>query len=700
MKIRSKLVISYIIIAIISIFFASYFAINSVTSKYKKAEIEKLQGAKKLTQASFYNQMTELKRKAIIFSGLSDFSTNINNESFLNIFLNTKEFLLQNINLKILNKKENMIFLFENSETKPVKNKHIKKTPFFGKNVDPYLRKSGVFKFDGNIYIMAKSPIVDQDTFEIKAYLLLEQPVNQFFGDMLKEKAKSEIIIISDTKKISTTILDYEAKNYFPKTSVLRNKEYPSIINIKDEKYLISKININDYNENKIGEIFVCNNIQQTLGVQKVFIRNFLFLALIIALILVFAGIFIARKLSLPLLKLSNSAKRLSTGDYNTRVNVSSSDEIGKLAEVFNNMVKSLKHQRKEILYLQQFFETIVENSPSGIIICDNEFSVVNMNSEAERTFQIKKEKTINKNLFTSIPIFKNFFDNFIDIYKNGITRFVDDFEYKRDNEEIILRFAFYKISIQEKDYIGIQTEDITERIKIEERLVHANKLSSLGELLTKFVHEYNNLVSGIIGNIELLIKQVKDDKLIKKIKKIKTLVLKSKNLSSNILDFSRKRKFIKQKIDIVKTTEDVIDLLESTALKNIEVEKEYSSKELYFNIDREKISLVLFNLLLNAKDAVEEASEKRNRIKIIIKKTKIKKKPYLSIMVSDNGVGIERNKVDKIFQRFYTTKKEKGTGLGLANVKEITEEYRGFVELETEPGKGSCFKLFLPEEN
>jgi len=700
MKIKTKLIASYIVIAVISVVFSSYFAIDSVTGKYRKAEVEKLQESRRQIQAGFYNQMTELKRKTIIFTGLSEFYRNISSPAYLNTFFGTKDFMLQNTHLKIIGKNFSLLYEFRNSESESLAPRRIGEIPFFQERVDPYLRQAGIFRFDQGIAILVKAPIVDQDTFELQGYLLLEQPVNQFVGDLLKGRADAEIVIFSSKKSISTTFQDPQARSYFPDRERLASTGYPAEVRIQSQRYLVTRINITDFYGRRIGDIFVCRNIQHMLGLQKVFIRNFLLLALVTAVVLVFAGIYLARRLSRPLLNLSSSARKLARGDYDTRVEVTSSDEIGKLAQVFNEMVQSLRDQRQEILYLEQFFATIVENSPSGIIICDQDFTVVNINSEAERTFQVKKPRVVQRNLFEALPALDRFVDDFRYIYQNGITRFVDDFEYKRPDRESILRFAFYRISIQEKNFVVIQTEDITERTKIKERLVHADKLSSLGELLTKFVHEYNNLVAGITGNIELLQQQVKDRDLRERISKIKDLVLKSKNLSLNILNFSRKRKPVQEKIDMVQTAEEVIRLLESTALKNIEVQRQYEAEQIHHKIDREKISLVLFNLLLNARDAVEETTGSRKEIIITIGATRTEKGECLLIRVADNGVGIEKSRVDKIFERYYSTKKEKGTGLGLAIVKEIIEEYGGEVKLETEPGKGSRFSLLLPREN
>jgi len=143
-----------------------------------------------------------------------------------------------------------------------------------------------------------------------------------------------------------------------------------------------------------------------------------------------------------------------------------------------------------------------------------------------------------------------------------------------------------------------------------------------------------------------------------------------------------------------------VLNLLGKTVLKKIEVEKIFADRALAVLINKEKFLLALFNVLINAKDAIWAAQRDKGSIRIAVDRIFISKaeKNFIRIRVSDNGTGIEEKIMGKIFEPYFTTKGEKGTGLGLTTVKEIIEENAGWIEIDVKKGNGTTFILFLPE--
>ena len=116
--------------------------------------------------------------------------------------------------------------------------------------------------------------------------------------------------------------------------------------------------------------------------------------------------------------------------------------------------------------------------------------------------------------------------------------------------------------------------------------------------------------------------------------------------------------------------------------------------------MNKEKFLLALFNVLINAKDAIWAAQREKGLIRIAVDRIFISKedKNYIRTKISDNGTGIEEKIISKIFEPYFTTKGEKGTGLGLTTVKEIIEESAGWIEIDVEKGAGTTFTIFLPE--
>jgi two-component system NtrC family sensor kinase len=698
MKIKTKLIIAFLGIALISIFVSSYIVVKTINNRYIKIEQEKIAQEKKQGEIEFYDQLSVLKRKALIMASFQEISNYVNNKEELYLLISSRAFLVDNINVRILSPDKNTIFMFRNSESIPIKENVLKNISFLSDNSEQYIRKAGIFYFNGGVYYIIMSPIVNQENFEILGYMLLEKKVNMTFANYLKEKMRLDIIVLSkDGKRMVSTIIDNNGKQYF-----FEDNDYPvdkaMEVEINSEKYYMKGFEIKDYFGNSIGKLFFLDNIGNMLVAQKLFYKNFFLILLSLSLFLIIIGFFLARKISTPILNLSNATKELSHGNFDIRVNKTSNDEIGELTEIFNDMVVSFRLQKNKILGLQKFSESIIENLTLALIIFDEKFNINTINNQAEQLFKISKSSDIGKNLFTSVPFFNKFVDDILKLSYEDTPKYYDNIEYKdKSGNNKIIRLIIYKIFVDNKKYIVLQAEDITKRIRIEEKLTQANKLISVGELLGKFTHENSNIVSGILGNIEILKMRMKESDKKERLFKIEKLVKKSLELSDSILDFSRKRKLIIKKITVREKVNEVVELLKTTVLKNIEVIREFPHKIYLVKANEEKLSVIIMNLLINAKDTIEETKRKDGKIRVKIYVNKEADKDYLVLSVKDNGMGIKEEDIKKIFNSYYTTKGEKGTGLGLANVKDIVEEFGGFIKVDSIIDKGTTFLINFP---
>jgi signal transduction histidine kinase len=153
------------------------------------------------------------------------------------------------------------------------------------------------------------------------------------------------------------------------------------------------------------------------------------------------------------------------------------------------------------------------------------------------------------------------------------------------------------------------------------------------------------------------------------------------------------------EKIDIVELIKSVLILIEKTVLKDVEVQKEYSEGPFYIMANQERLSLSLFNLLINAKDAIKDARLKQGKISIKVDWIyENKTERFIKIQIGDNGIGIEEKNIDKIFLPYFTTKGKGGTGVGLSTVKQIIESSNGRVEVKSRLNKGTVFSIYFPE--
>jgi two-component system, NtrC family, sensor kinase len=216
--------------------------------------------------------------------------------------------------------------------------------------------------------------------------------------------------------------------------------------------------------------------------------------------------------------------------------------------------------------------------------------------------------------------------------------------------------------------------------------------------------HEINNPLTGVLNNVQL-VKMMVEQKSNFDIKEFKEIIdviensaLRCKKITQSLLDFSRSSKGTFQMISLNKIAEDVSILIEhELGLQNITIQKDLEPNLPDISGDPQLLQQVIFDIIANAKWAVQKKSEKEGGT-ITIKTHYEPKENNVSIFVSDTGIGIPKENLEKIFEPFFTTKNVgEGTGLGLAIVYGIIKAHKGIIKVESESGKGTTFTIVLP---
>jgi PAS domain S-box-containing protein len=701
MKIKAKLFLSLIFIAILSMVISLNFSIISISRRYEKMAKEEIAAAKKVAESVFLENLGDLVRKALFLSELKEIIENTSNPDDLSMALEFKNFFFSNINIKILDPAGKIILIHDSSADSLITEKNLDKITFLNKKRDPLIREAGVFLIDGDLCMAAISPIIDQETFTLKGFMLLEIPFNLEFADQIKEKSKTDIMVYSQSKPITSTLTDSNGEMIFPQ---LAKTNIDEIVRFQPggDRYLLDVFAVDDYQKKKVGEIFVGVDIEKILAAKKVGIASLLYVSLLISFFVILTSILLGKKLTSPIVNLAQGAEAIAGGNYDVRIKLESKDEIGELANVFNKMSDSLKIQRNEIRELQQFFEKIVEHSPSAIVIGNESSEVIAMNPAAEKLLARPFAQLKDKQLFECLPLLKTLKEDYFKVLLSGNPCFYDSFSVVHtDGSEKVLRLTLYKIPLPGAPAEVLQMEDISEKFELEEKLLHAKKLGTLGELLSRFTHEFNNLMTGLLGHVILLKKEVgADNPHFKRAQLIEDVSLRAYNLGKDILVFSKKEKLKKESLNVSEAIEIVLNLFGKTVFKKITIETKFLPGALTVLMNKEKFLLAIFNVLINAKDAIWAAQREKGLIRIAVDRIFISKedKNYIRTKISDNGTGIEEKIISKIFEPYFTTKGEKGTGLGLTTVKEIIEESSGWIEIDVEKGAGTVLTIFLPE--
>ena len=251
----------------------------------------------------------------------------------------------------------------------------------------------------------------------------------------------------------------------------------------------------------------------------------------------------------------------------------------------------------------------------------------------------------------------------------------------------------------------GELKREISERQRIEEELRQAQKMEAIGRLAGGVAHDFNNILTAIIGNCDLILRRLDpDDKLYTDITQILRSGERAATLTRQLLTFSRQQVLqpvVLNLSTVVANMEDMLQrLIDETIVQSTILEPELSN----IKADPGQIEQVIMNLVINARDAMPEGGQLTIETTNITldevyanQHNQLKAGPYVLLKISDTGVGIDAETESRIFEPFFTTKKD-GTGLGLATVYGIINQSGGHIDVQSRPGQGTTFSIYLPQ--
>ncbi len=455
-------------------------------------------------------------------------------------------------------------------------------------------------------------------------------------------------------------------------------------------------------------------------------------LAVILCTAILLTSVFITRRYIFhPLLRLENHAKMIAGGDLESHIETDGNDEFSQLATAFNIMADKLKisfqtleqkvHERTEDLYQAKTeaektnlhlgvigaeLQALLDNSPVGIIFVDFNRVIKRVNPEITRITGFNSEDLIGqttRKLYASEEKYLSFGEiHYSFLRKNGYCQ--ANTELMRKDGTLVTCYLHGRMIVAERGIEGIvwSVEDITTRLKMEDELLKIKKLESIGVFAGGIAHDFNNLLLAIIGNISLA-KRISADneQMTELLSSAHKASERARSLTAKLLTFASGG-------EPIKSTESLPQLLEDSAsfvLSGSNVKCVYDiSQDLWpVNMDRSQINQVIQNLVLNADQSMPDGGV----ITISCSNEKIsigeiaglESGRYVRVSVQDKGCGIKREHIDRIFDPYFSTKEKdsnKGSGLGLAIVHSIINKHGGAIMVESTPGEGSNFIIYL----
>ncbi len=566
-------------------------------------------------------------------------------------------------------------------------------------------------------------PVLDRNgklSSAIGAAFDLEYYKNFFTGIHLPDDSSititdrtGRLLYQSSGEKINPGIHISEFKNFdIPKG--MAGKFSVSEKNGTNRLYWYEKLSIG-LKENQICIFIGVSEKSLFATVERTFWNNTLLLAIVFTLSLIFSWLFGKYLLIRPIGNLLYRTHQIKDGNLNLQSAEKNMPlEFHHLFMSFEDMVKRLHHREDEIdtarrLHenLKNYMKNIIDSMPSEIIVVKKNLEISLLNKIAEVNNNITSELSIGKKIDQIIP---------------GLSYITDFVNEVTETERIIIRERQESIVNGKKRYKDItifplkegndtdaiiRIDDISERVKLQEQLLHSQKMDAIGQLTGGIAHDFNNILAGMYGSTELLKHFIAPDpKTSKYLSLIETSIERAKNLISNLMSFSRNETENYCLINIHDIISNTILLLENTIDKRISISTELNAEFSTVIGDGSQLQTVFLNMGINASHAISGTGEisfttffeNIDANFCAAHSCEMKPGPYVLIKVSDNGSGISPEILDKIFDPFFTTKERgKGTGLGLSQVYGIIKQMKGVINVYSDQGSGTSFNIYLP---
>ena len=274
------------------------------------------------------------------------------------------------------------------------------------------------------------------------------------------------------------------------------------------------------------------------------------------------------------------------------------------------------------------------------------------------------------------------------------------------NGQTVILEISDSFIEVHGQPLLSLSLlRDVTTQRRLEEQLRQSQKMEAIGQLAGGVAHDFNNILTVIHGHASLLGMADLDDTAARSAQQITQAAERAAGLTRQLLAFSRRQLIQPRRLDMNKIVGNMTDMLGRLLGEDVSLQLNYCPTPPMIEADAGMMEQVLLNLAVNARDAMPKGGQLGIRIAIVeIDDGHVRRHPearvgnFVCIAKSDSGCGIPQENIARIFEPFFTTKDVgKGTGLGLATVYGIVKQHQGWIEVESQMGKGSTFRVYLP---
>jgi len=349
----------------------------------------------------------------------------------------------------------------------------------------------------------------------------------------------------------------------------------------------------------------------------------------------------------------------------------------------------------------------LLDRAQDAILVRNLDHSVVFWNAGAERLYQWRRSEVLGTSIRDLLYQDPAPFDTATAaVLEHG--EWSGEIEHTRKDGSVVTVEARWSL-VRDKEgrpyrILAINT-DVTERKKLLQQFLRAQRMESIGTLAGGIAHDLNNVLAPILLSMGLLKDEIKDPALVDTLLTIESSAQRGADMVRQVLAFARGIDRTDMAVDLQLTVDDVVRIVRDTFPKNITFVKAIPEGLWPLSGDQTQVHQVLMNLFVNARDAMPAGG----RITVTAENVELDEHyasmthqaspgPHVRVSIMDTGIGIPNDVVAQIFDPFFTTKDVgKGTGLGLSTVAAILKSHGGFVNVYSEPGNGTTFRLYFP---
>ena len=535
---------------------------------------------------------------------------------------------------------------------------------------------------------------------------------------------------LKDLENIQKIITSNDSKNFINDINFLDDKT--TIVAVYRLDSMSHSVNNNDFFHSYLYAQFDIAPKVKTLAYRQQ--QEFILVSTIIFTILFFGFLILYLSMRNRIQRIMNGMKNYSDGDFSSRINLVGADEFSMISRGFDDLAGKLQIQNEDLVSLTQQLKMQHENIVmqehdlrvtlnsigDAVIATDADGLVVKMNPVAQHLtgWSLKQAKgkpiTVVFNIIHSDT--KKVVENPVEkVLKTGeiISLSNSTTLLSKDGTQYYISNTAAPIRNESNDIQGMVLvfNDVTEQYELkkakqesDERLLRVQKMDALGKLTGGIAHDFNNILGIIIGYSELLKLSLDSDKNLQKFaEEINHAGERGANLTRKLLSYSRPQMSEDEIVNINNLLLERKDMIEKALTARIKFTYDLEPSLWSVSINSGELEDAIVNISINAMHAMENGGSltittKNIQLKDLdLLELNVDSGDYVEITFSDTGCGMSKEVQEKIFDPFFTSKGDKGSGLGLSQVHNIIYGHYGVIKVKSEIGVGTCFSIYLP---